>query len=80
MPSLRSPLSRLTARLLVAALVFASLPVEALASRIPSPRLLTSLSPLATAPHRVDPLHGPIHADGLGSIRMKWTPFSGPRA
>jgi hypothetical protein len=69
MPSLRSPLSRLSARLLVAALVFASLPAELLAAREKPPRLLTSLPVPASAFARLDPLHGPIHADGLGSIR-----------
>jgi RHS repeat-associated protein len=51
MPSPRNPLSRLSARALIAALVFASLPVPSSASC------------------RMDPLHGPIHADGIGSIR-----------
>jgi RHS repeat-associated protein len=69
MPSLRSPLRQLIARLLIAALVVASLPAELLAARQLPPRLLTSLPAPGVAFARVDPLRGPIHADGLGSIR-----------
>jgi len=82
MPSLRSPLCRLLARVLIAALVFVSLPAELLASREPPARALPDLPapveacrvvavlivvPLAESGRTL--LLGHIHADGIGSIR-----------
>ena len=82
MLSLRRPLCRLLARVLIAALVVASLPAEALASRQFPPRALPDLPapveacrvvavlivvPLAESGRTL--LLGHIHPDGIGSIR-----------